>query len=298
MKKFFILFILIILLGLGGYALFQTETEVEEFNANEPTNEEQTTEPEEEPQEEREPVETIGQSVNGNEIMAYHFGQGDTEVLFVGGIHAGYGPSTSLVAFELIAALESGDITVPESMTVTVVPVLNPDGLEETVGTTGVFAVSDIPTTDRTAGRFNGGIVDLNRNFDCDWEASGTWRSQTVSGGEAPFSEPEAQALKNYVENENPDAVVVYYSQAGEVVAGNCGGSVSDEILTLTNTYADASGYEAKESFEYYEVNGDATNWMAKIGVPAVGVLLGSHTNAEWSQNMAGIEAVLELYAQ
>lgn len=302
MKKFFILIVLLILLILGAVALFQTESEPEEFNVNDNAMEQDGNMAMEDDtsmmEETREPIETIGQSVNGNDIMAYHFGDGDTEVLFVGGIHAGYGPSTSLVTFELIDALEDGDISVPEDMTVTVIPVLNPDGLDEIVGTTGAFTSSDIPSGDRTAGRFNGGIVDLNRNFDCDWQSSGVWRSQNVSGGEEPFSEPEAQALRAYVENENPDAVVVYYSQAGEVVSGNCSGSISSEIEALTNTYADAAGYEAKDSFEYYEVNGDATNWMAKIGVPAIGVLLGSHTDSEWSQNSLGIEAALELYAQ
>jgi hypothetical protein len=51
------------------------------------------------------------------------------------------------------------------------------------------------------SGRYNGNTVDLNRNFDCDWQASGVWQSTQVSGGSKAFSEPEPSlAIKTYVE--------------------------------------------------------------------------------------------------
>jgi len=297
MKKLFIALVILIILGFGAYFLFNIDSSPEDYTPDDGPamndNSEDTAVEDDGAMKEQEPVENIGQSTDGNAITAYHFGTGDTEVLFVGGIHSGYGPGTSLVAFNLIGELESGDIAVPENVKVTVIPVLNPDGVD----VSGEISVSDLPSASVTAGRFNGNEVDLNRNFDCNWEDTGVWQSKTVKTGSSAFSEPEAQALKSYVEKQNPDAVVVYYSQAGEVVAGNCGGDISSEIKVLMNTYADASGYEAKESFDYYATNGDATNWLAKIGIPSVGVLLNSHTSAEWSQNKAGIEAVLKSYS-
>jgi hypothetical protein len=39
--------------------------------------------------------------------------------------------------------------------------------------------------------------VDLNRNFDCKWQPTSTWRSTSVSAGTQPFSEPEAAAIRD-----------------------------------------------------------------------------------------------------
>lgn len=248
---------------------------------------------------ERAPTEVIGTSVEGREIMAYHFGEGEKEILFVGGIHGGYSWNTALVAYEIIDHLEASSSSIPANVTVTVVPALNPDGLYEVVRLEGRFTARDIPSgADTVPGRFNAREVDLNRNFDCEWRASGTWQSRTVSGGSEAFSEPESQAIKAYVEANNPAAVVVYYSAAGGVFASSCRNGVLPETLALTNEYAEASGYKAYEEFDFYSITGDMVNWLAKEGIPAISVLLTNHTALEWDKNLAGVEALLEYYAE
>ncbi len=244
----------------------------------------------------------IGTSVEGREIVAYHFGEGDTELLFVGGIHGGYSWNTTLVAYRLMDyLLEEGTTNViPTNVKVTVIPVLNPDGLSKVATTTGRFTKADIRASQTTqvAGRFNGNTVDLNRNFDCDWQATGKWQSKDVSGGDAVFSEPESQAIKNYVETKKPDAVVVWYSAAGGVFASNCHKGILPETSTLTKTYADASGYPASDDFDFYEITGDMVNWLAKINVPAISVLLSTHNEVEWDKNQKGIDALLKYYSK
>ena len=245
------------------------------------------------------PKSIIGKSVDGNDIVAYHFGDGEDEVLFIGGIHGGYSWNTALVAFEMIDWLESNPSAIPDNVTVTVIPVLNPDGLEKVTGTTGKFSSADVNTsTDvRTAGRFNANTVDLNRNFDCEWKSVGTWQNRSVSGGSAPFSEPESKAIRSYVAGNTPSAVVTWYSSAGGVYASNCKNGILPETLTLTNLYANAAGYPAHEDFNYYEITGDMVNWFAGQNVPAISVLLTSHDSTEWSKNRSGIEAILNHYA-
>ena len=242
----------------------------------------------------------LGTSVEGRTITAYHFGEGDKELLFVGGMHGGYSWNTVLIAYELMEYLELHPDTIPASVRVTVIPVLNPDGLNATVGTAGKFSLTDVPQTqtDTIAGRFNANTVDLNRNFDCDWKASGVWQDKTVSGGSAPFSEPESLAFKQYIESHNPTAVVVWYSSLGGVFASNCHNGILPETSILTNLYADASGYQAYEDFNFYEITGDAVNWLAKKNIPAISVLLTTHTDTEWNTNLRGIEALLNHYAQ
>jgi hypothetical protein len=230
----------------------------------------------------RAPQEVIGKSVDGADIMAYHFGTGNKEILFVGGIHNGFAPNTVAVAEELISELEAGDISIPQGLMVTVIPNLNPDA-------------TNSPNT--LAGRLNKNGVDLNRNFDCEWNTQGTWNNTPVSGGSAPFSEPEADAVRDYVNANRISGAVVYYAADGGVYASNCGGTLSAEISTLTEVYAEASGYTANDEFNAYKISGDMTNWLAKNNIPTIGVLLSNYTSTEWPENKAGIEAVLNYFA-
>lgn len=242
----------------------------------------------------------IGTSVDGQDITAYHFGEGEKEVLFIGGVHGGYSWNTALVAYQLMGYLDANETGIPEGVKATVIPVLNPDGLEKVVGTTEAFSLEDVPedSTARVAGRFNANNVDLNRNFDCQWKEEGTWQNKTVSGGDEPFSEPESRAVRDYVETHNIAAVVVWYSAAGGVYASQCDGPTMAKTLELTNVYAKASGYTAYEEFNFYEITGDMVNWLAAKNIPAISVLLTTHEDTEWPKNLKGVEAVLNYVAK
>ena len=250
----------------------------------------------EQPETERPPVETIGVSAGGYDIVAHHFGTGDETVLFVGGIHGGYAYNTSLLAYELIDHLESNPALVPDNLTVSIIPILNPDGIVRITGTSGRFERSDVSGTeaDRVASRFNANNVDLNRNFDCQWQAEGTWRNQAVSGGSAPFSEPESRAIQGIIQAQLPTAVIAWYAAAGEVFASACGdATVLPQTTALSELYATASGYSVQSSFEYYTITGDMMDWLASNEIPAISVLLNDRENTEWSRNRTAIEALL-----
>jgi len=202
------------------------------------------------------------------------------------------------VAFELVDYLAENEDTIPSNIKVTVIPVLNPDGLEKVTGTTTRFAKADV-SDDTVPGRFNGNDVDLNRNFDCNWSEEATWRQTDVDPGTAAFSEPESAALRDYVQANMPEAAVVWYSSAGGVYASKCnGGEVSTETSDLEALFADASEYPAKGYFDAYAITGDAVDWMAKQGIPAVSVLLSTHNQVEWDKNLRGIEKMLEEYGK
>lgn len=293
MKKLIIVLV-VILLVLGGWYFMKgdststTSVEVPATGTETPTTEVPVVEPAE--------MTVIGKSVEGRDIVAYRYGAGEKKVLFVAGLHGGYSWNTSLVGYEIANHFKAN---APEGVQVLVVPVANPDGLAKVVKAEGAFVAADVnpSKTVQVAGRFNANRVDLNRNFDCQWKATGTWQDSPVSGGSAAFSEPEALALKNFIEAEKPSAAVIYYSAAGGVYASACGGAPSAATTALANLYAKASGYPAHQSFDYYETSGDMVNWLAKTGVPAVSVLLTDHVNPEWTKNKAGVEAVVGSYA-
>lgn len=245
------------------------------------------------------PEKVIGQSSEGREILAYTYGAGDKEVIFVGGIHGGYSWNTVLAAREIKKYFEDNPEKIPANLKVTVIPLLNPDGLNKVVGTVGDFKSEDVPASaeETVPGRFNGNGVDLNRNFDCNWQVTSFWRNEKVNAGSKEFSEPEAQAFRDYVNQAKPVAVVFYFSSAGGVFSSSCQGGILPETKELTSLYAKAAGYPAYGEFDFYDISGDAVNWLAKEGIPGISVLLSDHQNTEWDKNKKGIEALLNYYA-
>ena len=216
----------------------------------------------EEPEPEPEPVTSvesmIGTSVEGRAINAITFGEGDTHLLFVGGMHGGYEWNSVLLAYQFIDYLDANSDVIPPGLKVSIIPKLNPDGVFA-VGLEGRFSAADVPADAPTApGRFNANEVDLNRNFDCKWQPESSWRGATVSAGTAPFSEPEAAALRDFVLKTEPDAVGVWHSQANTVYASECEDGVLPKTLEIMDDYANAASYNSVASFDAYPVTGDA----------------------------------------
>lgn len=296
MKTTIIVLIIIVLAGLGIYFYTNKTTPTVPVPIETPTPVEvATTTP---TQQAEGPTTIIGKSEEGRDIIAHNFGIGDKRVVLIGGIHGGYSWNTAYLGFEIVDYLTENPTVIPEGVKVSVIPVLNPDGLFKTTAQADRFTLQDIPDSKslQEEGRFNANGVDLNRNFDCDWQADAVWQTKTVSGGDAAFSEAETLSLKNYIEMQKPAAVVAWYSAAGGVFASNCHGGVSEETQALTKLFADASGYKAYQEFDFYETTGDMTNWLAKIDIPATSVLLSTHTTIDWPKNKAGIDALLKYY--
>ena len=206
----------------------------------------------------------IGKSVEGRNIQSYTYGSGDTKLVFIGGIHGGYEWNSVLLAYTAMDYLSENPEAIPQNLTVTIIPSMNPDGVYKVIGKEGRFISEDAPSVEATVpGRFNANKVDLNRNFDCKWKPESTWRGNKVSAGKAPFSEPESLAIKNFILASKPDAVVFWHSQAGEVYTSECENGIMSETRDLMKAYAKASGYGESETFDYYEITGDAEGWLA-----------------------------------
>lgn len=237
----------------------------------------------------------IGYSVERRPITAHRFGTGDTHIVFVGGMHGGYEWNSVLLAYEALEYFNA--LKLPDNISVSVIPNMNPDAVYSVVKKEGTFSRADIPAGSHESARFNARGVDLNRNFDCKWKPTSMWRGRIVSAGSAPFSEPESRALRDFVVSERPDAVVFWHSQADAVYASECTDGILPQTLTLMRSYAHAAKYAAVETFDAYEISGDAEGWLATLGIPAITVELSSHEAIEWERNRAGISAVLADFA-
>jgi len=239
----------------------------------------------------------VGTSVEERNIEAYTYGKGETHLLFIGGIHGGYEYNSVLLAYKLIDYLNVNTDIIPDNITITVIPSANPDGLYEVTGKEGRFSITDVVAdTEEGQGRFNANGVDLNRNFDCKWQQKSKWRGNIVSAGSKAFSEPEAVTIRNFVLKNNPDAVIFWHSQSNAVYASECEDGILPETLEIMNAYSLASGYPAVDSFDAYEITGDAEGWLASINIPAITVELKTHETVEWDRNLAGIRALFAYY--
>ena len=296
--KYLVTIIVIVLIGWAGFAFFSKDADDKVVVTPVATTPEPvvatTTAPVV-----TEPTGKIGESVEGRDIMAYSYGTGSDEIVFVGGVHGGYGWNTALLGYRLMDYLETNPTEIPSNIKVTVIPLLNPDGFYKITGTTTADVDFNlIPETAETvAGRFNANEVDLNRNFDCNWQASATWQNKKISAGEAPFSEPETVAFRDYVLKSQPKAVIAWYSAGNGTYAAACGNILAG-TKTLLSTYAKASTYPPHDTFKDYAVTGDMSDWVSKNGIPAISVILTTHTNIEWTKNLAGVKAVLAQFAK
>ena len=241
-------------------------------------------------------ITTIGFSGQGRAIEAYTLGDGPTRVLFVGGIHGGYEWNTVQLAYQFIDHITPQPRLLPDRFTITIIPVANPDGLARVVGHAGRFTPDEV--SDVTApGRFNANDVDLNRNWDCNWSPTARWRDVTVSGGRAPFSEPETLVLRDYITAAQPAVVVFWHSAAPGVFAAGCDEPDAASVA-LARAYAQGAGYPFASAFTAYTVTGDAGDWLAGRGIPSITVELNNRRDTDWAQNLAGVHALLAELAQ
>ena len=236
----------------------------------------------------------IGSSFGNRPITSYHFGSGSQKVVFIGGIHGGYEWNTVLLAYEAIDYFLANPDAVPQDVSLIIIPSANPDGLFRITGKEGRFEPADL-AYGTFVGRYNAQGVDLNRNWDCDWEAVAWWQDQPVSGGRKAFSEPETRALRDFIIKQNPRGVVFWHSSADGVFGAGCE-ELFQPARNLAEVYGSASGYPVADQFGYYEVSGDAGDWLSTQGIPSITVELESHDLIEWPENLAGMAAVLDYY--
>ncbi len=256
------------------------ETPIEEPPTDEPPTDEPPTE---EPPTEEAPAAPalvpIGTSAGGLELEGYQFGEGERAVVIVGGLHAGFAPTTNALPVLLQEYLSENPDELPPGVVLYSFANVNPDS---------AFAPGEL------AGRLNANGVDLNRNFGCNWSSEATWRSTPVNPGSAPFSEPETRALRDFLVELQPELVIFYEARAttGIVAAGRCG---EDHLPSnmLRDRYADAAGYEV----DSFELTGDGSDWLVTLDIPAISVLLKDYedlSDQEWSDNLRAIRAVLQ----
>jgi Zinc carboxypeptidase len=228
--------------------------------------------------------EIIGRSVKGHPLEVYQFGTGPTQRMIIAGIHGGYEANTTQLGWALIKHLSSHPELVPGNVTLYILPVFNPDGL--------AFAEDE-------NGRANANGVDLNRNWDADWQYTwameGCWQLTSVTGGKYPGSEPETQALMDFIETHPLDALISYHSAALGIFPG--GKPLHPASVDLAEQVAAVSYYPYPPIDTGCVYTGQLIDWAAQENIAALDIELSTHGNIDWAINLAILDTFLNWQA-
>lgn len=198
---------------------------------------------------------TIGSSVLQKPLDVLRVGNGAQRMAIIGSLHGG----EELPAHDLLVSfqqrLASNSLPVPAELTLYVLPSLDPDDLEAKTG-------------------FNARGVDLNRNFPILWTAvtcgspSGRYSAfggcKADGGGESALSEPESQAARKLIQDNDVHTVLVLNSGINTVSSRN-GGDGAGESLALDVRDAFRIPY-ARSCCANYPVTGQLVDWVESLG--------------------------------
>ncbi|MDZ7309769.1 MAG: M14 family metallopeptidase [candidate division KSB1 bacterium] len=224
-------------------------------------------------------VSTIGKSVEGRELWAIKISdnvtqdEDETEAVFLGCHHAREWIAVDvpfLLASQLVNQYGT-DTTITRLVNqaeIWIIPMVNPDGHQYSVTTDRLWRKNRRNNGDGTFG------VDLNRNYSYQWGGPGSSGDtySEIYRGSAPFSEPETQAVRDFLQQRQTRALISYhnYSQLILYPWGYTNAPAPDEPLLqdLAVAMADriravhAVTYTPQQSSELYLSSGDTTDWL------------------------------------
>ena len=231
---------------------------------------------------------SIGTSFEGRTIWAFKLSdnpsidEDEPEVLFTGLTHARE-PLSMMNLFYFanwICENYNSDLTANyllDNREMWFIPIINPDGYayNENISPDGggmhrKNRRSNPPNSSCNMGTQQG--VDLNRNYGYNWGANNSGSSgnpcSAVYRGSSAFSEPETEAISNFILSREFSNVLHYHSYSNYLIHSWGDGSFPDEPdlttlreigkeMTRYNGYLVGTGTETVG----YGVNGDAVDW-------------------------------------
>lgn len=155
---------------------------------------------------------TIGFSVEGRPIELWSGPAGSKGTLIIGGVHGDERAPVDLVR----------EFVPPPGIPVALLPLANPDGFAR-------------------ASRYNAHGVDINRNAELDWRADSAEPS-----GNAPWSEPEARALRDCILGWRPARIISLHWALGEIDADGAQSTALAEAMWNALSEADRMPYRLR----------------------------------------------------
>jgi hypothetical protein len=232
-------------------------------------------------------VSSLGKSVEGRDLWAIKISDNvaqdepEAETVFLGGHHAREWIAVDvpfLIASQLVNryGTDSTITRLVDQSEIWIVPMVNPDGHQYAVTNDRLWRKNRRNNGDGTFG------VDLNRNYGYQWGGPGSSGDtfSEIYRGPASFSEPETQAVRNFLQQRQTRALISYHNFSQLVLYpwGYTNAPAPDAPLlqSLAVAIADrirvvhAVTYTPQQSAELYLASGDTTDWLYGVShVPA-----------------------------
>ncbi len=197
----------------------------------------------------------------------------EPDILFMGGIHAREWISVEVPLYLAKYLLDhyGSDQKVKQlvdSREIWIVPLVNPDGLEYSRTYDRNWRKNCRDNGDGTFG------VDPNRNFGYNWGLAGSSGdpAKETYRGVAPFSEPETQAIRDFVATHEFYASISYHSYSQLVLypwgytkdAALHKEQLSKMAEDMANAIREVHGmnYTARQASNLYRASGDSDDWF------------------------------------
>lgn len=226
-------------------------------------------------------IQSIGKSIEGRDIWAIHFNTSSDDlksgksnkpgILFTGNHHAREHLSLEvpLMLAEYLAN-NHGEAAVNDLLMtrdIWIIPMVNPDGAEFDIAT-GRYKWWRKNRRNNQDGTFG---VDLNRNYGYKWGTGGAdsnTSSEVYKGTEA-FSEPETQAIRDFVSSHsNLKALLTFHTFSelilfpwGHTYDGIANAKDLAVFQKMAKTMAEWNHYKPQQSSDLYIASGDTTDW-------------------------------------
>ncbi|MCU0852694.1 MAG: M14 family metallopeptidase [Thermoplasmata archaeon] len=227
----------------------------------------------------------------------------EPEVMIVG-LHHAREWSTSELVLEVVKNLTTayGNDTrlswLVDNRELWIVPVVNPDGLDFALADDDMWRKNRRLNWDGSYG------VDLNRNYNGsqngdsagEWGGVGTSHIPTYDTycGEAPFSEPETQAIRDMVLARDFQIALDFHSYGEDVMwpwsyTTNLTAD-NEDFVRLGTALAAINGYAPAQSVDMYATTGDSLDWLYG-GADVYPILfeVGREFHPEWASDVEEI---------
>ncbi len=251
---------------------------------------------------------SIGESVMENKIYCIQIGRGKRKI-FINGAHHGleYLTSAFIMRFleEYADAVYEGndffDVSCSKLFNETslyAVPMVNPDGVDiaihgmditnpyhrKLISMVGIHSFNKV-------WQANANGVDINHNYDANWQVVQKSPSPSKYSGPYSESEPETKAIVDFVRSNGFDLLLAFHSQGGEIYY-DFDGKMSEESAELAGEFARVSGYVPSKASGSASFGGCKDWFIKEFGKAGFTVEIGH------GKNPLPEEMLSEIYAE
>lgn len=167
-------------------------------------------------------VSTLGKTSQNRDIFCIKQGNGTQKFVFCAAFHGlEYLTGVALLDFATRCQQEK---LLPVNTCVYFVPLVNPDGADIAIHGINPKNISHQRLVDNVGiidfcncWQSNANGVDINHNFNADWQRITPSPAPTKHGGVFPESEPETRAVANLLRSVQPDVFAAFHSQGKEI---------------------------------------------------------------------------------